>query len=246
MRQSTWMAGILVGLQLLTALPVQAATEPSVIMNQKQVEWKAKPVMIANKTYVPAADLANMLHAKLEDKAGVLTFQFGSASFAYLPEKGTQVPAGYVPLREIAENAGYKIEWDGAKHAVMIAGIRENNYGKGFVMTDAAQLSEEEKKFVEQNKTTPGVHRLGNLYMVALGAQPNPGYGIQFVKNEQSWEQLFVHVKRTLPEAGKMYPQMIAYPYLLGRADLPAYTTMVVVDEETGKPLVFADAAGNQ
>ncbi|MET3287770.1 UNVERIFIED_CONTAM: hypothetical protein ABID98_000340 [Brevibacillus sp. OAP136] len=246
MRRITWMAGILVGLQVLTAIPAQAATGPSVIMNQKQVEWKAKPLILANKTYVPASGLASLLSAKLVEVDGKLTFQRGSLTVSYKPTAGTQVPKGYAPLREMAEGVGYKVAWDGTKQAVTIVSQVDPNNGQGFVMVDPLKLTEEEKAFVAQNKTKPGVHKQGNLYMVALGAQPNPGYGIKLVKNEQSWEQLLVHVQRTKPEPGKMYPQMIAYPYLLGRADLPSYTTLVVIDDETGKPMIFAEDTGSK
>lgn len=248
MRRRTWMAGILAGMQLLLAIPAHAASELSVIMNQKQVDWKAKPVLISGRMYVPATDLANLLHGKLAEKDGAIQLQFGNKSFSYLPGQGGKVPKGFLPLREATEKLGHKVAWDGAKHSVTIMPEPDTNDSKGFTMIDATQLSDAEIKFVQQNNEKPGVHQLGDLYMVALGPQPNPGFGIQFVKNVQSWEQLFVHVKRTKPEPGKMYPQVIAYPYLLGRADLPPYTTIMFIDEETGKQMqmIFQEAAGNK
>jgi hypothetical protein len=239
------MAGILTGVQLLTALPVQAATQPAVIMNQKQIEWKEKPVIIADKMYVSAADLAKLFHGAVEEKEGKTNLKIGKESFFHLPKPGEKVPKGFLPLRLVAEKIGCRIAWDGTKKTVTITpGSDQQTYDKGFMLIDSTQLSEDEIKFVQKNKENPGVHQLGNLFMVALGPKPNPGYGIEFVQNKQSWEQLFVYVRQTKPQAGRMYPQMISYPYLLGRADLPAYTTIQFIDEDTGKKLVFEQTTG--
>lgn len=242
MRRSKWIA-LLVGLQLLAAVPMQAAaqqagTQAIVLMNDKVMTLKAKPVIIAGKTYVSVHDLAKMLHGEAKIENGKTSLRVGLEIISYQPEPGLKVPSGYMPLRMVAEKNGYKVNWNGQKQAIYLTkGKGSVEPGDGFTPIDASDLTSEEKSFVEENKTTAGVHKLGNLYMIALGSKPNPGYGIGFVKNVQSWEQLFVHVKLSEPQPGKMYPQVIAYPYLLGRAELPQYTTMLIIDDETGEQL---------
>lgn len=160
---------------------------------------------------------------------------FGSVSaFAQIPE----LPKGYFSIRLVAEKAGYTVKWEESSRSVRLIGDEEEiRETEPFRLADPASLSAEEKSFVEKHKETKGVHQLGNLYVIALGPTPNPGYGIQLVKNEQSWEQLFVHIQRTKPEEGQMYAQVISYPYLIGRVDLPPYTTVRFIDADTGNEL---------
>lgn len=106
-----------------------------------------------------------------------------------------------------------------------------------FVPVQESTLSGEEKAFIEEVKRTKGIHRKGALCVIALGAQPNPGYGLEIVKTEMSWEQAKVYVKLTRPEPGKMYATVISYPYLVGRVNLPKYTTISFLNVETGEPL---------
>lgn len=242
MRRSKWIA-LLVGLQLLAAVPMQAAaaqqagTQAVILINEQVVGLKQKPVIIAGKTYVSVHDLAKILQGEAKIEKGKTSLRVGLEIVSYQPEPGVNVPYGYMPLRLVAEKNGYKVSWNAQKQAVYLTKDKKHNPADGFVPVDATDLTSEEKAFVDENRTTAGVHKLGNLYMISLGSKPNPGYGIEFVKNVQSWEQLFVHVKLTGPEPGKMYPQVIAYPYLLGRAELPAYTTMLVIDDETNEQL---------
>lgn len=98
-------------------------------------------------------------------------------------------------------------------------------------------LSELEKAFIDLAKKQEGVFRYGSLYVISLGEQPNPGYGIKLEKQEQTLEQLQLFVKRTFPEEGKAYPEILSYPYIVGKVDLPRYTTLSVFDSETKKPL---------
>ncbi len=99
-------------------------------------------------------------------------------------------------------------------------------------------LSESEKEFVNQNKFEPGVYQQGTLYLIALGQRPHPGYGLDFVKSETTWEQERIFVRQTLPKEGMMYPQVIHYPYIIGRLQLPTkYMTVSVIDMDTGKDL---------
>lgn len=106
-------------------------------------------------------------------------------------------------------------------------------------------LSESEKEFVQQKRFEPGVYQQGTLYVIALGERPHPGYGLEFVKSETTWEQEKVFVRQTLPKEGMMYPQVIHYLYLVGRLQLPTkYMTVSVIDVDTGKAL-FEDKQTN-
>lgn len=99
-------------------------------------------------------------------------------------------------------------------------------------------LSESEKEFVQQKKFEPGVFQQGTLYVIALGERPHLGYGLEFVKSETIWEQEKIFVRQTLPKEGMMYPQVIHYPYIIGRLQLPTkFMTVSVIDIDTGKVL---------
>lgn len=100
-------------------------------------------------------------------------------------------------------------------------------------------LTAEEKAFVEKVKINAGVHQLNNLVVISLGEKPNPGYGIEFVKQEMIWEQLKIYIKEVKPDPNQMYAQVITFPYLLARVELPPYTTLQIIDADTGKPFVF-------
>ncbi|WML50024.1 protease complex subunit PrcB family protein [Neobacillus sp. PS3-34] len=106
-----------------------------------------------------------------------------------------------------------------------------------FQQVDVANLSDVEKSFVNIAKEHKGIHRLGSLYVIALGPKPNTGYGIRLEKQEQTFEQLKIHVKLLEPEQGKAYGQVITYPYIVGKVDLPQYTTLSVLDVDSKKPI---------
>lgn len=95
---------------------------------------------------------------------------------------------------------------------------------------DLEDLSDVEKEFVELARKHQGVHQLGDLFVISLGEQPNPGYGLTLEKQSQLLEQLQLHLKRTYPQEGISYPQVISYPYLMGRVDLPPQTTLSVFE----------------
>ena len=61
-------------------------------------------------------------------------------------------------------------------------------------------LSESEEEFVNQKKFEPGVYQQGTLYVIALGQRPHPGYGLEFVRSETTWEQEKIFVRQTLPK----------------------------------------------
>lgn len=106
----------------------------------------------------------------------------------------------------------------------------EEKYGFQ-LLQDTESLSDLEKTFVELAKKHQGVYQLGDLFVIALGEQPNPGYGLRLEKQVQTLEELHLHVKRTYPKKGLSYPQVISYPYLIGRLTLPPYTTLSVIDD---------------
>ena len=71
-----------------------------------------------------------------------------------------------------------------------------------FTLVNKSELSDEQKLLIEQWKRTEGVYRLDDLYVIAAGWQPNPGYGLEIVKTETSWEQVTVYVRVTKPNPG--------------------------------------------
>ncbi|MDZ5471529.1 protease complex subunit PrcB family protein [Bacillus sp. 31A1R] len=102
-----------------------------------------------------------------------------------------------------------------------------------FESVDETNLSEVEKEFVQLAKQQKGVYQYGSLYVIALGPQPNSGYDLILDKQEQIFEQLKVYVKSTHPEPGYVYTDAIVYPYVIGRLNLPPYTTLTVLDSAT-------------
>ena len=71
-----------------------------------------------------------------------------------------------------------------------------------FTLVNKSELSVEQKLLIEKWKRTKGVYRLDDLYVIAAGWQPNPGYGLEIVKTEISWEQVTVYVGVTKPNSG--------------------------------------------
>lgn len=99
-------------------------------------------------------------------------------------------------------------------------------------------LSNVEKAFINIAKEHKGIHKYGSLYVIAAGPKPNLGHGLTLQKQEQKLEQLYLHVKQTLPAPGEMYGEVVSYPYIAGKLDLPPYTTLSVLDADTGKPFM--------
>lgn len=243
------------GLQLIVFHPagaVQAQTaSASVFVNGQQVNLQKAPITIQQRTYVGAEDASRILHASWtrSGKQGVLKLG-DDRQFTFQLDKGTVSVNGkpsehgqgaierdhevYLPLRWIVEQAGHTIKWNPEKKAVEImAALKEG----GLTILAEDKLTAEERSYVESVKEKQGVHRQGNLYVIARGQSPNPGYGLKITGTQWSWEQLLVYVKQTKPEPGMMYPQVVTYPYLVAKADLPMYTTVVFLDADTNKPL---------
>jgi hypothetical protein len=146
----------------------------------------------------------------------------------------------YVPMRFIAEALGARVQWNEKERAVNI--IIENLEGPEqpdntniFTVVNEFTLSDEQRAFIDSVKQVKGIHHKDNLYVLALGERPNPGYGLEIVKTEMSWEQAKVYVKLKTPEPDMMYAAVISYPYLAGMAVLPPYTTISFINVETGE-----------
>ncbi|QQE75477.1 protease complex subunit PrcB family protein [Brevibacillus composti] len=259
----------LLGLQLVAALPVTAAVSGQakvpanpptvqVTVNGHVTQLQKPSIIIGGSTYMAIEDLTHLLHAKWQAKGQsgvevtlrtgvILSFQLNTKRAA-VGDKWTEIGAGaishnkqvYLPLRWVIEQAGHELKWNSQTRTVEI--VAPEGYDQ-FKQVDFASLTQEEKDFVQKAKGRAGVHQLGDLYVIARGQSPNPGYGIEVVGTEWSWEQLKVYVRLTKPEPGRMYAQVISYPYVLVKVKLPPYTTLVVLDADTQQPL-FEGAEG--
>ncbi|MGG1663809.1 stalk domain-containing protein [Brevibacillus sp. NRS-1366] len=246
---------VVLGVQLLTAHPVAAAPASSVasaiVVNGEEAALQKTPLLIQQRTYIYAQDASKILQAAWSQEGNTGRLKLGEASIQFQLDTGKVAVNGnwkqdgqraivrdgnvYLPLRWLSEQAGYQIKWNAEKKAVEIIAAQHEEQ---FALVDAEKLTKEERAFIESVKSKKGVYNKGELYVIARGPSPNPGYGLQVVKVQQSWEQLFVYVKQTSPDPDKMYPQVITYPYLVGKAKLAPYTTLVVIDVDTNKPFL--------
>lgn len=112
----------------------------------------------------------------------------------------------------------------------------EQELDSTFTIVNNSELNNEQKQLIEKWKETKGVYCLDDLYIITAGALPNPSYGLEIVKTETSWEQVKVYVRVTEPKQdGVSYPEVISYPYIIGKLKLPPYTSLLFVDAETGE-----------
>lgn len=109
-------------------------------------------------------------------------------------------------------------------------------------------MTEAERGFVEEaKKKKPGVYPLGNLYVITLGEKPNAGYGIEFVESQTSFEKESICVKLTKPSANDSNAQVITYPYIVGRLDLPSkYMSIEVINAENGNSVFEETGKGEE
>ena len=114
-----------------------------------------------------------------------------------------------------------------------------------FTLVNKSELSVEQKLRIEKWKRTKGVYRLDDLYVIAAGWQPNPGYGLEIVKTEISWEQVTVYVGVTKPNPGNKQLQVISYPYIIGKMNLAPYTSLRFVDAGTGETIPVTQSGLN-
>lgn len=106
-----------------------------------------------------------------------------------------------------------------------------------FVVISESDLNDEQVAFIQVARKQQGIYQKDNLYVIALGQVPNPGYAIEFIKQETKFEQVFVFLKMIKPKPDNLYPTVIGYPYIAGTIDLPPYTTISFLDSETGKAI---------
>jgi len=133
------------------------------------------------------------------------------------------------------------LEMEGTGSSSMLSGfttIPAGLPGQGedwfFTPVQESALSDGQRAFVEEVRKIKGIHRKDDLYVVALGEKPNPGYGLEIIKTEMSREQGRVYIKLTRPDPGKFYAAVITYPYLVGKANLPRDTAVSFLNIETG------------
>ncbi|MBP0725670.1 protease complex subunit PrcB family protein [Bacillus sp. RG28] len=112
---------------------------------------------------------------------------------------------------------------------------KQSEISNQFQLVDQAKLSDVEKAFVKIAREHKGVHKFGTLYVIAAGPKANLGYGLKYEKQEQLLERLIIYVKETTPEPGKAYADVISYPCIIGRVNLPPYTTLSVYDVDIKK-----------
>jgi hypothetical protein len=245
------MLSVLLGWQLIFTVPASAAEAQAKIKVNNRVEvLRHSSIIVNSRMFLAVEDLADVLNGSVAAKQGIVTLQAGGKSLTFKPDSNRYLANGvwismdqgalkrngtyYLPLRWAAEKLGYQIKWDSEAKLAQIIVL---NAPDSFLLLDFASLSGEEKDFVREASLTKGIHRLGNLYVIARGPSPNPGYGIQFVRTERKGEQLIVYVKVTEPEPGKLYAQVISYPYLIARVNLPKNSTITFHDADTGKQL---------
>ncbi|KUO77056.1 MAG: hypothetical protein APF81_01080 [Desulfosporosinus sp. BRH_c37] len=106
-----------------------------------------------------------------------------------------------------------------------------------FVVIPESTLNLEQETFVQESRKEQGIYQKGNFFVIALGQAPNPGYAIEFVKQETRFEQVIVFLKIIKPEPDTPYPTVISYPYIAGTIDLPPYTTISFLDSGTSKAI---------
>lgn len=242
---------LVLALSLMTAGVGAADTDVQVTLGGESVVLAQELVVYNDRTMIDVEDVAKLINGGVEEEEGVITL-IASNGYQLRYKPGTnQVKTGrewitidqgaivneqssYLPLRWTLEELGYQVKWDEKNRTI---NVNETKTAGTFVSVAQDALTEEQKAFVEKVKQKQGVHRLGDLYVIARGEVPHPGYGLKIEKQQMSWEQLLVYVRLTEPEEGKMYPQVISYPYVVGKAELPPYTTIQFINAETGKRL---------
>ncbi|MBA4494957.1 protease complex subunit PrcB family protein [Paenactinomyces guangxiensis] len=90
-------------------------------------------------------------------------------------------------------------------------------------------------EWVHERKTVRGVSEYRrNKYsylMISLGSRPNPGYRLELVKVETGRKETAVFVEEKFPLPGRMYPQVVVYPYLLAEVRGPVQVCLIRPDQ---------------
>lgn len=69
--------------------------------------------------------------------------------------------------------------------------------------------------------------------LLSLGMRPNPGYRLEVVKIEDGEQGITVFIEEKLPLPGRMYPQVIVYPYMVAEVKGPVEVWLVLPDQST-------------
>ncbi|GED58333.1 protease complex subunit PrcB family protein [Brevibacillus formosus] len=123
------------------------------------------------------------------------------------------------------------------KHSESVKASQVDVQTKKLSIEKEGTLSAAERAFVGKVKAKKGVHRQGDLYVVSRGEMPTSGYSLKVVGTEQGWEMLTVYVELTNPAPEDIVMPAVHTPYIIVRASLPPYTTMVFMDAKTDKVL---------
>jgi len=229
-------------------------TPVKITLEEKAVLTKHAITIVSGRTMVHADDLAALVQGKKSVEKGDVFFTVtGNKTVGFQPNVNKAFAQGkwhdvdqgavtygkevYVPLGWALKKLSYDVAWDAKSRTVEVKKMLGTDGQEGFTVVNDDALTAEEKAFVEQVKQKKGVHKQGNLVVIARGQVPNPGYGLAIIEQKQSFEQLFVYVKLTKPEPGRMYAQVISYPYLVGKVTLPNYTTVAFLDADTKQEL---------
>ncbi|WCK55926.1 stalk domain-containing protein [Aneurinibacillus sp. Ricciae_BoGa-3] len=248
---------VLVGIM---ALSVQAGLQASpaapllVKLQGQPVSFKTEPRLVNGRTMVDAADFASFVNGTIDTQTdGTAIYAHGHNLFFYtdlnkVAADGKPVAVNqpavridnhlYIPLRWALEKLNFQLKWNASARTI---NVRTSE--PVFVPIAESSLTPDEKAFVEKAKHNTGISHQGNLYIISRGMSPNPGYGLQIIRQESNWEQATVYVKKTSPDPGKAYAAVISYPYIAGRITLPAYTTIRFVDVDTGKVIEEATSS---
>ncbi|MDQ0417430.1 hypothetical protein J2Z48_001603 [Croceifilum oryzae] len=83
------------------------------------------------------------------------------------------------------------------------------------------------REWVMHQKVHSGLHKIQmedeEYTLISLGMRPNPGYQLQVTNIVQQDNQVKVEVTEQEPTPGTFYPQMIVYPYVLTKSDVPIH-----------------------
>ncbi|EJL21608.1 protease complex subunit PrcB family protein [Brevibacillus sp. BC25] len=123
------------------------------------------------------------------------------------------------------------------KHSEPISISQVDVQTKKLSIEKEGSLTAVERAFVGKVKSKKGVHRQGDLYVVSRGEMPTSGYNLKVVGTQQGWEMLTVYVELTNPAPEEITMPAVHTPYIIVRASLPPYTTMVFMDANTDKVL---------
>lgn len=108
-----------------------------------------------------------------------------------------------------------------------------------FTELSQADLTEDEKTFVNQISKTAGLYKKGDLIVVALGSKPTGGYHLVFDHQEVHDTGVNLYFNLDEPKEGDFVTQSIIYPIIVGKIKVPIGAEVGYFNAKTGDPLVF-------